>query len=109
MVITATSIVKVWLKDVPMSQTKPKDPTVAPPMPSISMSQLVMILFLITLINLFIMHYQTVAHWFLGFVSSWMLTVHVLINTGVFCIADILFQGTTSLNTAGDFRWPTTT
>ena len=109
MVITTSLIVKVWLKDVPTSQMKPKDPTVAPLMPSISMSQLVMILFLTILINLFIMHYQTVACWFLGFVSSWMLMVHVLTNVGVFCIADALFQGTTSLNTAGDFRWPTTT
>ena len=108
MVITASSIVKVWLKDVPTSQTKPKDPTVAPPTPGISMSQLVVILFLTTLVNLFITHYQTVARWFLGFVGSWMPTVYVLINTGVFCIADALFQGTTSLNTAGDFMWPTT-
>ena len=91
-----------------MSQTKPKDPMVAPPTPSISMSQLVMILFLTILVNLFIMHYQTVAHWFLGFVGSWMLMVHVLIITGVFCITDALFQGTTSSNTAGDFMWPTT-
>ena len=91
-----------------MSQMKPKDPMVAPLTPSISMSQLVVILFLTILVNLFITHYQTVACWFLGFVSSWMLMVHVLIITGVFCIADTLFQGTTSLNTASDFMWPTT-
>ena len=80
---------------------------VAPLMPGISMSQLLVILFLTILINLFVMHYQTVAYWCLGFVASWMLMVYVLTNVGVFCIADALLQGTTSLNTASDFMWAT--
>ena len=107
MVVTACSMVKVWLKDLPMRKSKDSSMVAASPTPGISMSQLVTILFLTILANLFILHYQTIAQWCLGFVGSWMLMVHML--TGIFCIADALFQETTSLNTAGNFGWPMTT
>lgn len=109
MVVTASSTVKVWLKKVPKSQTKPKDlSTVAPPTSGISMTQLVAILFLTILVNVFVTHYKAIVRPCLAFFNSWMLTTAELftvcmLTTIGLSIADTLFQGTTTLKTAGNF------
>ena len=76
MVVTATLVVKVWLKNTPASQTEPKEAltaAAASPRTGISMSQLVAVLFLTIIVNLAITQYQTITRPWIAFVGSWML------------------------------------
>ena len=100
MVIIATSVVKVWLKKSPVSLIEPKDSSVGAPSPttSISMPQFITLLFFMILINLAVMHYQTITHpllaigcqplssfskyvWMLNFMNS----ISWYVNSGIFC------------------------
>ena len=107
MVMTAILTVKVWLKDS-KSQIKPADSSTVPPSPisSISMPQLVMILFVTILVNLCVAHYQTVAHPCLNIVNS-LLTIAQLLfmvcmpNLGEFNTTDALSQEA-NLNATGN-------
>ena len=105
MVITAISTVKVWLKDS-KSQIKPADSSAVPPslISSISMPQLVTILFVTILVNLCVTHYQTVAHPCLDIVNSLLTMAQLLFivcmpNLGEFNTTDALSQETGPMDT----------
>lgn len=106
MVVTATSFIKVWLKNMPPPQIEMKEPlTVAPPPKNgISTSQLATVLLLTIFANLAITHYQDVTRPCVAIVINWMMAMIQLykVRTNVSLVeVGLLILGQTSSPAVG--------